>query len=728
MYIAFPSFIFRFPRIAFSDLSITLYDNDSLLDKLSTPYFQECIYAASPVLYDELQKLLNKKITKNEDLNRIIYSSVRYLSRMSTRCTPFGLFAGCCIGKIKGDKTSIILEESLCRTTRLDMLYISALYDAIIKIPEIKENIRFFPNTSLYKVGTKYRYVETLYIGTRRKYQITEIEKSSYLNKILKTAENGINIKGLINLLVCEEITEQEAIEFVNELINSQVITPELYQSVTGEDLLSRIIQLLEERLPADINLLGQLKRIKALLEKMDTDENALGLYQQVISIIKGMRIPYEEKFLFQIDMGRETSFTFLGSEIMKELESAMVFLNKITPPGRNEQLNKFKQDFYNRYEEREISLMEALDPEMGIGYPSNSNLSTEPLLDNLNFPLSSSYNNQDYNSLQSFLFHKITDYSSLNKKEIILTEEDFKGLKDNWDDLPPTIYTLFEIIRGDKESPLIRLKSCGGSSAANLLGRFSHTDPKIEQFVKEITNKEQEIFTDVILAEVVHSPEARVGNILSRPHLREYEILYMSDSDLPRDRLLPLSDLMLSVKWGELVIRSKRLNKKILPRLTTAHNYHYPGTMPVYRFLCDMQVQTGRNHLYFSWGQQLEKELSFLPRVRYKNVILSSATWIIKVEDLKSFFAIKDNNNLMEGIKKWREALFLPRYVVMPDNDNELYVDLENPLSVRSLFSIIKNRQSVKFMEFLFEPENAVIKDCNGSYTNEFIVAFHKS
>lgn len=649
MYKSFSSFIFRFPGIPFNDLSIILYDNDSLLDKLSTPYFQECIYIASPVLYDELQKLLNERIIKKKDIERIIYSLVRYLSRMSTRCTPFGLFAGCNIGKINGDKTSIVLEELICRTTRLDMHYISALYDAIIKIPEIKENIKFLPNTSLYKAGRKYRYVETLYIGTRRKYQITEIEKSSYLDKILKEAESGVTIKKIINVLVCEEITEQEATGFVNELINSQVITPELYQSVTGEDLLSRIIQLLEKRLPADINLLGQLKRIKALLEKMDTEENALSLYQQVISIIQEMRIPYEEKFLFQIDMGREISSASLGSEIMKELESAMIFLNKITPSGRKEQLNKFRQDFYNRYEEREISLMEALDPEMGIGYPSNSNLYPEPLIDNLNFPLPSSYNNQDYNSLQSFLFQKITDYSSLNKKEIILMEEDFKEFKNNWEDLPPTIYTLFEIIRGDKENPLIRLKSCGGSCAANLLGRFSHTDQKIERFAKEITNKEQEIFADVILAEVVHSPEARVGNILSRPHLRDYEILYMSDSDLPRDRLLPLSDLMLSVKQGELVIRSKRLNKKIVPRLTTAHNYHYPGTMPVYRFLCDMQVQTGRNHLYFSWGQQLEKELSFLPRVRYKNVILSSATWIIKIEDLKSFFVIKDNNNLTQ-------------------------------------------------------------------------------
>src|SRR5690554_6254397 len=230
MYKPFSSFIFRFPRIPFNDLSIILYDNDSLLVKLSTPYFHECIYAASPVLYDELQRLLNEKIAKKIDIERVIYSLIRYLSRMSTRCTPFGLFAGCNIGKINGDTTSIVLEEQICRTTRLDMHFISALYDAIIKIPEIKENVKFFPNTSLYKAGRKYRYVETLYIGTRRKYQITEIEKSSYLDKILKEAENGVKIKKVINDLVSVEITEQEATGFVNELINSQVITPELYQ------------------------------------------------------------------------------------------------------------------------------------------------------------------------------------------------------------------------------------------------------------------------------------------------------------------------------------------------------------------------------------------------------------------------------------------------------------------------------------------------------------------
>ena len=63
-----------------------------------------------------------------------------------------------------------------------------------------------------------------------------------------------------------------------------------------------------------------------------------------------------------------------------------------------------------------------------------------------------------------------------------------------------------------------------------------------------------------------------------------------------------------------------------------------------------------------------------------------------------------------------------------MSDSDNELFVDWGNLLSIRTLFSIIKKRQSVKFKEFLFEPENAVIKDSIGAYTNEFIVAFHKN
>lgn len=56
------------------------------------PILQEALYVASSTLYSEYEKLNYN--TPNEEENRLTHALMRYLSRMSTRCTPFGLFAG----------------------------------------------------------------------------------------------------------------------------------------------------------------------------------------------------------------------------------------------------------------------------------------------------------------------------------------------------------------------------------------------------------------------------------------------------------------------------------------------------------------------------------------------------------------------------------------------------------------------------------------------------------
>jgi hypothetical protein len=161
-------------------------------------------------------------------------------------------------------------------------------------------------------------------------------------------------------------------------------------------------------------------------------------------------------------------------------------------------------------------------------------------------------------------------EVSSKNEKEIVFTDEDIKDFPPaSWDDLPESMYSLFEIIKANPQEILIKLNLWGGSCGANLLARFCHTNEKIEQLVKEIAAKEQELMPDVLLAEIGHLPESRVGNILSRPHIREYEILYLSNSDLPEERKIAVSDLILSFRQGRLKLRSKRLNKEIIPRLT---------------------------------------------------------------------------------------------------------------------------------------------------------------
>jgi len=725
-YKPFSSFVFRCPSLSLTNINNVLYDKDSLMNYLSLPNIQEAIYIASPVLCDEVRKLLLGKITDRQNIDRILSSCVRYIERMSTRCTPFGLFAGCGVGELSNE-SDILLEKLIKKNIRLDMYFLSTLYDRIIGIQEIKNKIKYFPNNSLYKVGKKLRYIETLYENNKRKYQIAEIEKSLYLNKLLKASANGTTIELLKTTLISEQITEQEAIDFICELIDAKVLVPELNQSLAGDDFLSRFIRLLEQLNLTDQTLLSKLNEIQNLLLTIEQSISDLNLYEKIIEIIKSINIPYEEKTLFQIDIEQKKLKATLGSDIINELESALIFLNKITPNSGISELDNFKTTFYNRYEEREVPLMEVLDPDIGLGYPANINdMVPLPLVDELVIQGQSQI--QDgYNLLQSKLFQRALYSSEHNNSEIIFTDDDIKGLNENWNDFPPTIQALFEIVNIDNENNLLHIIACGNTSGANLLGRFVSINKEIDQLVKDITSKEQELLPNVILAEIVHFPEARVGNILSRSHIRNYEILYLSDSDLPKENLFFLSDLMLSVRNGKLFLRSKKLNKEVVPRLTSAHNYNN-GSMSAYRFLCDMQLQ-GRKGLFFMWSQQLQNELSFLPRVRYKNTILSLTTWMVKMDEIKHLFSSQNDEKFRISINEWRKKRNIPRYVLMPDGDNELFVDWENLLSIHSLFSIIKKRESVKFTEFLFSPENGVIKDCeNAVYTNEFIVPFYKN
>jgi hypothetical protein len=612
------------------------------------------------------------------------------------------------------------------RHTRLDMYYLCALSQELSKIPGIRNQLRYFPNTTLYPVGNKLRYIEYEYLKHGRKHRITSVQQSSFLKKILKMAERGVKISEILDYLVNQDIPQDDALDFINEIIDSQIIVSELSPSVTGDDFLDKIIFILES-LPVKHSLLEQLKEIKTLLNRIDENkDDTIVFYEAVKEKIKKINIPFEDKYIFQSDMTKDAVEATLGQDILQEVKSTMRFLNKITPEARNEDLVKFMQTFSERYEEREIPLMEALDPEMGIGYPANKGSNVEsPLIDNLAIPYQINNNSTiQINNFQSVLHKKTIEALSQNKQEIAFTEEDVKDKKERWDDLPPTVFGMFKVLKYGNSQKRIELNHFSGSCGANLLARFSHTNGEIEQFVKDITHKEQELNPNIVFAEIVHLPDSRVGNILSRPHIRDYEILYLANSDLPENKIIRMSDLTVSIRNGQICLRSTRLNKEIVPRLTNAHNYRN-NPMPVYKFLCDMQIQNGRGGLFFNWGN-IGNLFTFRPRVRYKDTILSPASWTIMIKDIKQMFSIKETD-LVEEVTKWRKKEAIPQYVLLEDGDNELFVDFEKPVSIQALFSVIKKRNTIQLSEFLFDTDNVMVRDKNGnSYLNECIVAFY--
>jgi hypothetical protein len=701
---------------------------ESFKEKILNPQVQDAIYIASPVLYAELQKYLADAITNNDEKQRIESSLYKYIGRMSSRCTPFGLFAGCSVGKITDDKTNIILKD-FNRHTRLDMFFLCALSQELSKLPDIRENTKYYPNTTLYPSGKKYRYVEYRYKQSRRTHRITSVVRSSYLDVILKMARRGVRKNELLAYLRNEKIDPESASIFIEDLIDSQIIVSEISPMVTGDDFFSQMIRVLED-LNANKMLVLSLKEIQEILSQLDSNQNDnIECYQRIIEKIKEIKIPYEEKFLFQIDMTKSVIEATLEKEIVNELQSTMTFLNKISNRGRNGTLNQFQQAFYSRYEDKEVPLMEVLDTEIGIGYPVNkASGDVSPLLDNFFTPNKTNQGDSFHtNPFLSILYQKTMKTLKEDKDEIVFCDDDVKGFKANWEDLPPTMYSMFEVIESGPDNLLIQANSFYGTCGANLISRFAHTEEDIAQFVNEIAAKEQELMPDVLMAEIAHLPDSRIGNVIFRPHIRDYELLYLANSDLPENQHIYMSDLYLSVRKGRICLRSKKLGKEIVPRLTNAHNYR-SNSMPVYLFLCDMQMQNVRSGLSFYWGY-LNNELSFLPRVRYKNTILSLATWKFKTAEMKHLFALQDDNQLLIETKEWREKHSLPLKMLLSDGDNELLVDWENVRSIRALFSTIKKRDMITLTEYLYKPKNSVVRDENGNpYPNECIVAFYKN
>jgi len=186
------------------------------------------------------------------------------------------------------------------------------------------------------------------------------------------------------------------------------------------------------------------------------------------------------------------------------------------------------------------------------------------------------------------------------------------------------------------------------------------------------IVQKETNYHSDKILAEIVHIPESRTGNILRRPILRNFEIPYLSNSGVAMEYQIGLNDLMVSIKNNAIVLRSKKHNKVIIPCLSNAHNFSNKS-LPIYHFLADLQSQNVKPIYNFSWGV-LETHYNYFPRVVYKDIILCKAKWSVTKKEIESFYTQK-RSFLLNPITVWRTNRNIPRFVNLVHFENTLLI-----------------------------------------------------
>lgn len=706
----------------------------ALAATLERPEVRDALFVASPDLYESLD--LWRRDPESRKGQRTEKALARYLQRMAGRATPFGLFSGCSVG-ILGEETRL---EVACRATygrhsRLDMDYLAALAQDLDRDPALRNELVYHPNSSLYRAAGRLRYAEARMRDRQRSYYLVAVEVDPYLEATLRRAARGARRADLAAALVADdpdgEISREEAEEYVDSLIDAQILVSELSPLLTGPEPIHDLIERLR-RCPSAAWIVAPLERARQALAVIDA--GGLGApvesYLAVARDLGALPTRIELPRLFQVDMVKPAGRPVLGAAVAAELARAVELMCRLPPaPGmEDEGLERFRAAFVERYgENREVPLTEALDEEVGIGFERSGDAEPSALLEGLPPPRHPATRKIAWDARFDILLRKVEEAVAAGAREVELTPEDVEKMAGRRPHSRPRSLAVLASLAASSQEALDRgdfqilFDYAAGPSGARLMGRFCHADEALCREVQAHLRAEEALDPDGVFAEIVHLPEGRLGNILCRPALRGHEIPYLGRSGVPPERQIPVSDLRVVVVDGQVVLRSERLGRRVVPRLTSAHNYDL-ANLRIYRFLCKLQNQGVPQ--YLTWRWEPLTAFSFLPRLRSGRTVLSRARWLVTRRDLEGLAAGTGAQRFRE-VQRWRAGRGLPRFVALADGDNELPVDLDNVLSIDSFLDVARRRPSSSLLELFPAPGELCAHGPEGRFVQELLVPF---
>lgn len=731
-YRALSRFVLRTPVLPFDVLASWDGGRDRLRALVEHPAIREALYVASPELEGQIAGWL-----REPELNAAVERAlVRYISRMASRATPFGLFAAVSVGSIGAETDLAIAPRETCaRHTRLDNDFLFQLCADVVKSE--RHALRYKVNTSLYEAAGRMRYAEARLHGPVRAYHLVAVDRSPYLDGLLARAAYGATHAELCAVLTADpDITHDEASAFVDEVIAAQLLVADLAPAVTGREPTEHIADILDAQQLA--HLAEPLRAARTRLHAIDTSYPGVSAdAYRAIEMLLATNLPtkVEPSRLFQVDLFKPSTAR-LGEAVLADLRAGVELLQRLTPSEPDAAWERFRAKFTARYETREVPLLEVLDEEVGIGFgDDNPHAGNAPLLADLGFPGRLEMRRVSMGSRDLHLMGLVARALRSGAHEIVLTDADLEAL--SYKD-PVTLgntVTVGATLVGTPGAHQVRIGFV--SPGANMLGRFCHGSEDVAALTVETLRAEEAHAPHAVFAEIVHLPEGRLGNVLLRPVLRGYEIPYLGTSGADDDKQIAVTDLTVSVVGDRVVLRSRRLGCEVIPRMTTAHNYS-SRSLTVYRFLCSHANQAA-GAAYWNWGAM--SDFPFLPRIRHGKIILDRAQWRLTAEDLAPLAKAFEGSNAAKTVAQTRAIrtriagamaalrakLGLPRWVVLGDGDNELPIDFDNELVVDSAASLLKGRASATLYELLPAHDQLAAHGPEGAFAHELVVLLAK-
>ncbi len=641
---------------------------DYLRRLAADPFVREAIEVSSASLAGTLDKLAAGGRLPVAKLERAAFAATRYLLRMCTRPTPFGLLAGVTTGTF-GASAKVRVGDQHVRSVRVDGGWLAALADELERQPEVRRRLKVQANDLC--VARAGRLALTFVHGTQAQtFQPAAGPSIRYTPAVAAALELARRPIGYRQL--CDDLRERfpdataEALDdLVAHLVEKQFLLTELRPHPTTADPAGHVAGLV-----GGTDAGAALRRASHVIDDYRNSPLGAGRTNFRASVaILAEQTRTSTRPPLQVELEHDTEFC-LPPVVAAEIEQAVSAVHRMAPRNSSAHLAEYHADFLERYgTEQAVPILELLDPNLGLDAPAGYQV-----------PRTSRELYRGYPShaelMRSDVVTELAWRAAREGGELVLDDREVERLGGTPVDRPPAdreacVQVFAESVADlDRGEFTVAMSILGGSTRPGaLVGRFLRTLGEPAEVVALVGADQSRL-----PVQVFNQPAtARSTNVTSVPRLVPHALPVGIFTSADDGGVIDLADVAVRADHDRLYVVHQptgRVLRPVVPHMLNTQ-YEFPN---VVRLLLDIeQFATAPMARWWDWGRL--EALPHLPRVRYGRTILAPARWRPDPE----LGTAKDTwSGWCDRLAAWRDRWGVPARVEATIRDQRIELDLD--------------------------------------------------
>ncbi|MFD3678428.1 lantibiotic dehydratase [Streptomyces sp. NPDC058613] len=693
------------------------------------PRVHHGLVAAGSGLLDGWAKLGSGQEAGGKAGRRVYSRALRYLTRMSTRPTPFGAFSGIAIGTF-GERTTARLGAAAIASERVraDMGWLLALVKQVEAVPENLSRLNVTMNSMAHLSGERLVLPCSDVYGESDR-RAVRVRATEALRHVMRSAARPVPFSRVLAELE-ESFPKADGTRiaaFVAELVELGLLVTDLRPAVTDPRPEEHVLARLVEAGVAD----DTVRCLRDIAELARTAADGSTATLEALRARQRDLVPGYKAQTFQLDSRLDLRQAQLSDQIAAEVADAVGCLTRLSQadPGGYEHLAPFHEAFMERYgTDALVPVLDVLSPERGLdapnsyAHPPRAIVMTQP---------GTQVNERSARALLALA----ADAWQRRVDEVELTDDVLRRLAPTASDgagavdrMPyPAIDAYVQVQAAsadaiDEGRWRAVLNSDGLGEGGRTFGRFFDLfDETYTDRLRGYAQAREALEPDAVFAELSYVPAfGRAANVAIRPTVHRYEIPVNVTASVGPDQVIDLSDIYVGATDDGLRLYSARLGRELV--VVQNHMLSPLGAPNVCRFLLEVSrahycIPTG-----FSWGPV--EGAPYLPRVVRGRVVLRPAEWTLYPQGPEGE-GDGTTPRSAGDVAAWRRTWNVPRYVYLADDDNRLLLDLEHPLCVDELLAELRaTSEKLTVQEMLPGQDELWLRDGEGrGYLSEVVI-----